>query len=249
MRGKVRSLDDFTASKLTALETKRLRRTLAETTRTDGLWVERDGRRLLSFPCNDYLNLTHHPAVKAAAIAAVETYGAGPGASRLVTGNHPLLERLEARLARLKGMEAACVFGSGYLANLGIIPSLAGPGDLMAVDELAHACIRAGAKLSGAEVAVFSHNDVKHLEALVRERRRNHRHALVATNGVFSMDGDLAPLDRLSEVSRAWDAWLLSDDAHGLGVVGEGRGAVRAFNGFANVPLQMGTLSKAVGSY
>jgi len=245
----VPSLEDFATGKLAALEAKRLRRTLTETTRTDGLWVERDGRRLLSFSCNDYLNLTHHPAVKAAAVAAVETYGAGAGASRLVTGNYPLLERLEARLARLKGTEAACVFGSGYLANLGIIPSLVGPGDLVAVDELAHACIQAGAKLSGAEVAVFRHNDVAHLEALLRQRRGANRHALVATDGVFSMDGDLAPLDRLSEVCRAWDAWLLSDDAHGLGVVGQGRGAVRAFEGRAEVPLQMGTLSKAVGAY
>jgi 8-amino-7-oxononanoate synthase len=245
----VPSLEDFATGKLAALEAKRLRRTLAETTRTDGLWVERDGRRLLSFSCNDYLNLTHHPAVKAAAIAAVETYGAGAGASRLVTGNYPLLEQLEKRLARLKGTEAACVFGSGYLANLGIIPSLVGPGDLVVVDELAHACIRAGAKLSGAEIGVLRHNDVAHLEAVLRERRPKHGHALVATDGVFSMDGDLAPLDLLSDVCRTWDAWLLSDDAHGLGVVGQGRGAVRAFEGRAEVPLQMGTLSKAVGAY
>jgi 8-amino-7-oxononanoate synthase len=245
----VHSLQDFAAEKVAGLEARRLRRTLAETTRTDGLWVERDGRRLLSFSCNDYLNLTHHAAVKAAAIAAVETYGAGAGASRLVTGNYPLLARLEEQLARLKGTDAACVFGSGYLANLGIIPSLVGPGDLVAVDELAHACIRAGAKLSGAEGVVFRHNDVAHLEALLRERRQRHRHALVATDGVFSMDGDLAPLDLLSDVCRAWDAWLLNDDAHGLGVVGQGRGAVRAFEGRADVPLQMGTLSKAVGAY
>jgi len=242
-------LEDFAQTKLVGLEAKRLRRRLVETIRTDGLWVERDGRRLLSFSCNDYLNLTHHPAVKAAAIAAVETYGTGAGASRLVTGDHPLLARLEERLARLKGTEAACVFGSGYLANLGIIPSLVGVGDLILVDELAHACIRSGATLSGAEVAVFRHNDVAHLEALLRERRGECRHALVATDGVFSMDGDLAPLDALSDLCRAWDAWLLSDDAHGLGVVGGGRGAVRAFGGRAEVPLQMGTLSKAAGSY
>src|SRR3954453_5825102 len=222
----VRSLDDFARGKLAGLEAKRLRRTLAETVRTGGLWAEPHGRRLLSFSCNDYLNLTHHPAVKAAAIAAVETYGAGAGASRLVTGNYPLLEQLEGRLARLKGTDAACVFGSGYLTSLGITPSLVGPGDLVAVDELAHACIRAGAKLSGAEGVVFRHNDVAHLEALLRERRPKHRHALVATDGVFSMDGDLAPLDLLSDVCRAWDAWLLNDDAHGLGVVGQGRGAV-----------------------
>ena len=245
----MRSLADFAQTKLAGLEAKRLRRRLVETIRTDGLWVEREGRRLLSFSCNDYLNLTHHPALKAAAVAAVETYGTGAGASRLVTGDYPLLARLEKQLARLKGTEAACVFGSGYLANLGIIPSLVGVGDLILVDELAHACIRSGATLSGAEIAVFRHNDVAHLEALLRERRGECRHALVATDGVFSMDGDLAPLDALSDLCRAWDAWLLSDDAHGLGVVGQGRGAVRAFAGRAEVPLQMGTLSKAVGSY
>src|SRR5690348_17820256 len=120
------SLDRFAQAKLDALARRNLRRTLAETARTDGLWVERDGRRLLSFSCNDYLNLTQHPAIKDAAIAAIETYGAGSGASRLVTGNHPLYARLEDKLAQLKATESACVFGSGYLANTGIIPVLIG---------------------------------------------------------------------------------------------------------------------------
>jgi len=119
-------LDDFACRKLEALDHAFLRRTLAECLREDGAWVERDGRRLLSFSCNDYLNLSHHPALKAAAMAAIGQYGVGAGASRLVTGNHPLFRALESRLARLKGTEAACVFGSGYLANCGIIPVLAG---------------------------------------------------------------------------------------------------------------------------
>ena len=113
------SLDDFANEKLAELEKAHLRRTLADTERTDGIWVVRGGRRLLSFSCNDYLGLTQHPALKAAAIAAIERHGVGAGASRLVTGNHPLYAELEARLARLKGTEAACVFGSGYLANAG----------------------------------------------------------------------------------------------------------------------------------
>src|ERR1700761_6844482 len=117
------SLQTFAAAKLGALERQSLRRRLQPTRREDGLWVERDGRRLLSFSCNDYLNLSHHPAVKAAAIAAVQEHGAGAGASRLVTGDHPLLAALEMRLARLKGTEAACLFGSGYLANTGLIPT------------------------------------------------------------------------------------------------------------------------------
>ncbi len=242
------SLQAFAQSKLSGLETRSLRRTLKPTHRLDGLWVERGGRRLLSFSCNDYLNLSHHPPVKAAARAAVDLYGVGAGASRLVTGDHPLLSELEARLARLKGTEAACVFGSGYLANTGVIPAFAGPGDLILVDELAHACIWAGAQLSGAEITTFPHNDVAALRALLETRRGGFRHALVATDGVFSMDGDLAPLDRLSAVCWEHDAWLLSDDAHGIGVLGGGRGSAHLFPD-ARIPLQMGTLSKALGGY
>jgi 8-amino-7-oxononanoate synthase len=203
---------------------------------------------LLSFSCNDYLNLSRHPAIIKAAVEAAQHYGVGAGASRLVTGNHPLYDELESRLARLKGTEAACVFGSGYLANIGIIPALAGSGDLILVDELSHACIHAGAKLSGATVQRYRHGDVAHAEALLAEHRGRHAHALIATDGVFSMDGDLAPLEDLSALALRHDAWLLADDAHGLGVVGHGRGSAFA-NGGAEVPLQMGTLSKAVGAY
>src|SRR5438876_5894074 len=124
------SLDEFATAKLDELERSSLRRRLVDTTRVTGIWVLREGRRLLSFCCNDYLNLTHHPAVKKAAIEAIARYGTGSGASRLVTGNHPLFAALEERLARLKGTEAACVFGSGYLANAGIIPTLVGADDL-----------------------------------------------------------------------------------------------------------------------
>lgn len=242
------SLTQFAADKLDQLEARSLRRRLSPTRRIDGLWVERDGRRLLSFSCNDYLNLSHHPAVKAAAAEAAMAYGAGAGASRLVTGDHPLLAELEGRLARLKGTEAACLFGSGYLANVGIIPTLVGPGDLVLLDALAHACLWSGAKVSGADVAAFPHNDVEALAALLAARRGAAKRVLVATDGVFSMDGDLAPLDRLSALCQAHDAWLMSDDAHGIGVVGGGRGSAAAFPG-AVIPLQMGTLSKAIGGY
>ena len=166
-----------------------------------------------------------------------------------MTGNHPLFGILEGRLARLKGAEAACVFGSGYLANLGIIPTLAAPEDLILVDELAHACIMAGAKLSGARTLPFRHNDIGHLESLLTEHRDQYRHAIIATDGVFSMDGDLAPLSALGRVAARWDSWLLSDDAHGIGVIGGGRGSSFASGTPAAVPLQMGTLSKALGSY
>ncbi|MFY9836915.1 MAG: 8-amino-7-oxononanoate synthase [Xanthobacteraceae bacterium] len=252
----MRSLDEFAGEKLSYLEQAQLRRTPAVTART-GLWVERDGRRLLSFSCNDYLNLSHHPDVIAAAVDATKRYGVGAGASRLVTGNHPLYAPLEARLSRLKGTEAACVFGSGYLANTGVIPALVGRDDLIVIDELSHACIHAGAKLSGAEIHRYRHGDVAAAEAILAAHRRKKKHALIATDGVFSMDGDLAPLVALARLAQRFDAWLLSDDAHGLGVVGGGRGSTFANGAGANggahgpaaVPLQIGTLSKAVGAY
>lgn len=242
------TLTAFAQAKMAELEAQSLRRTLKPTHRIDGVWVERGGRRYVSFSCNDYLGLSQHPQVKAAAIAAVEAYGAGAGASRLVTGDHPLFERLEARLAALKGAEAACVFGSGYLANTGIIPTFVGRGDLILVDELAHACIWAGAKLAGAETVAFRHNDLEDLAAKLAALRPGARRALVATDGVFSMDGDIAPLDQISRLCHAHDAWLLVDDAHGLGVLGGGAGTARLFPE-AHVDLQMGTFSKALGGY
>jgi 8-amino-7-oxononanoate synthase len=243
------SLDEFARAKLAELDRRNLRRSLAETFRTDGLWVERDGKRLLSFACNDYLNLSQHPAIKAAAIAATERYGVGSGASRLITGNHPLFAELEHRLARIKGSEAACVFGSGYLANSGIIPVLIGRDGLLVIDELAHACIFAGAQLSRGRLVTFRHNDLAHAEALLSEHRSKHDRAIILTDGVFSMDGDLAPLAELSALAEKHDAWLMTDDAHGLGVVGGGRGSSFAQGRHADVPLQMGTLSKAIGGY
>lgn len=243
------SLDQFANEKLADLERHHLRRSLSGTTREDGIWVTRGGRRYLSFSCNDYLNLSHHPAVKAAAVAAVETYGVGSGASRLVTGNHPLYAELETRLARLKRTEAACVFGSGYLANAGIVPALAGTDDLILIDELAHSCLWAGARLSRATVMPFRHNDGGHARAILADHRTRHPHALIATEGVFSMDGDLAPLQDLAGLAHDYDAWLLSDDAHGIGVLGGGRGSSFHDGANADVPLQMGTLSKAIGGY
>jgi 8-amino-7-oxononanoate synthase len=243
------SLDEFAAAKLAELERANLRRRLVDTARLDGIWALRNGRRLLSFSCNDYLNLSQHPTIKAAAIEALQQYGIGSGASRLVTGNHPLFAALEARLARLKETEAACVFGSGYLANIGIIPALIGAGDLVLIDELAHACLWAGARLARATVVPFRHSDLAHLRALLEQHRARHGRALIATDGVFSMDGDLAPIPGLAALAGRFDAWLMTDDAHGIGVVGGGRGSTFAAGQSANVPLQMGTLSKAIGAY
>lgn len=251
--GSLNSLDAFANAKLAQLERASLRRHFVETRREfwqdEGPIVVRDGRRLLSFSCNDYLNLSQHPAVKAAAIAAIETYGTGSGASRLVTGNHPLFALLEARLARFKGSEAAIVFGSGYLANLGIIPALAGEGDLILLDALAHACIFSGSRLSPAEIRIFRHNDVDHARKILKEERARFRHVLLVTDGVFSMDGDLAPIAALAALCAEYDVWLMSDDAHGLGVLADGKGSSFVDAAKADVPLQMGTLSKAIGGY
>lgn len=247
--GQVTTLDAFARAKLDRLAAENLRRTLTETRRTPGIGAERGGRSLISFCCNDYLNLSQHEAVKRAAIQAVEAFGAGAGASRLVTGNHPLYGDLERRLARIKGASAACVFGSGYLANTGVIPALVGAEDLIVMDALVHASMHAGARLSRARIEQFAHNDADHLGRLLRRHRAAHPHALVLTEGVFSMDGDRAPIAALAAVARGHDAWLMVDDAHGFGVLGGGRGSAFEDQPPAEVPLHLGTLSKAVGGY
>lgn len=245
----MQSLDSYASDKLLDLEARELRRRLTPSLRRDAVEIERDGRRLVSFCCNDYLNLSRHPAVKQAAIEAIEAHGAGAGASRLVTGDHPLLGQLEARLAAFKKTDDACVFGSGYLTNLGVIPTLVGAKDLVLADALSHACILSGAKLSSARVEIFKHNDLAHLEELLAAHRGSYGHALIVTDGVFSMDGDLAPVSALADLAGRFDAWLMTDDAHGIGVVGGGRGSAFVNGKAADVPLQMGTLSKAIGSY
>jgi 8-amino-7-oxononanoate synthase len=232
----VTSLDDFALNKLNTLSSSSLRRDLRE-----------DGGGGADFCSNDYLGLSKDARVKAAAVAAIDRYGAGAGASRLVSGNHPLYGELERKIAALKGAEAALVFGSGYLANLGTIPALVGPGDLILADELSHACMVSGAKLSGARVEFFRHNDVADLDRLLEASRGQARHRLVLTEGVFSMDGDLAPLGDISASARNHGAWLMTDDAHGLGVIGEGRGSAAHWHVVPDI--QMGTLSKSVGSY
>jgi 8-amino-7-oxononanoate synthase len=239
----MQSLDTFAEATLASLHSSSLRRSLHQTARQGGSLspiVWRDGRKLVSFSCNDYLNLATHPRIIEAAIEATRAYGVGAGASRLVTGNHPLVEQLERRLAALKRTEAACLFGSGYLANTGIIPALLTKGDLLLVDALAHSCIWAGAMLSGARLRRFRHNDVDHARSLLATERAAAARAMIVTDRVFSMDGDLAPTAELAALAQAYDAWFMTDDAHGLGVLG---------NDLAPVPLRMGTLSKAIGGY
>ena len=243
------SLDEVARGKLEALERRQLRRRLVETARPSATAALRSGIELVSFSCNDYLGLSHHPEVVAASVEATLRYGVGAGSSRLVNGNHPLYAELERKLAALKGSEDAVVFGSGYLTNVGVIAALVGRSDLILLDGLCHSSLLTGARVSGARVLEFRHNDVAHVDALLAAERAAHRHCLVLTDGVFSMEGDLAPLPPLAAVAAEHDAWLMTDDAHGLGVVGDGRGSSFAFDPPVAVPLQMGTLSKAVGGY
>ncbi|MBL4802287.1 MAG: 8-amino-7-oxononanoate synthase [Emcibacter sp.] len=244
----MKSLDTFALNKLKPLIEKGLKREILVTERLANGNVIRSGQELISFCCNDYLSLSHHPKLIQAAKDATDRFGTGAGASRLITGNHPLLLELEQRLAQIKGTQDACVFSSGYMANIGIIPTFIGPKDIIFLDELSHACIYAGSSLSEAHCAIFRHNDMAHLQELIDQKRNDYQNALIVTDGVFSMDGDLAPLDILSQLANENECWLMTDDAHGLGVMGDGKGSRHMFSPLPDIPLQMGTLSKAIGS-
>ena len=244
------SLDAFATETLEALERATLRRRVVVSRRKADGSVEREGRTLLSFCCNDYLGLSQHPMVIAAAKRALDEYGAGAGSAPLVTGTHSLYRELEEKLAAFKGTDAAAIFGSGYLANIGIIPALVGTGDLILADELSHICLLSGTWLSRADFVRFRHNDLDHVRALLAERRGSVRHCLIVTESVFSMDGDQAPLEELSALAAANDVWLMVDDAHGLGVINGGKGGgYRADGSAIPIDLRMGTLSKAIGGY
>lgn len=243
------SLDQFAAEKLTERRENNLLRDLFDTHRDGPITVKRDGKTLISFCCNDYLNLSHDSRLIQASHEALDMFGTGAGASRLITGNHPLLTALEEELATLKGTEGAIVFGSGYLTNLGVIPALMGAGDLILIDELAHACLMSGTRLSGADEIRFPHNDLAFVARALADKRDQYDHVMIITDGVFSMDGDLAPVADLQTLAEQHNAWLMTDDAHGIGVVGDGRGS-SFVEGAGSIPaLQMGTLSKAIGGY
>ena len=208
-----------------------------------------DGREVLLLCSNNYLGLADHPVLKEAAIQAVERYGTGSGASRLVSGNMELHEALEARIAAFKGTEAALVLNSGYAANTGVIPALVGRGDVIFSDRLNHASIVDGALLSRARFVRYPHNDLTALRRLLADTEPSGRR-LIVTDGVFSMDGDLAKLAELVAVKREFGAMLMVDDAHGTGVLGEtGRGSAEPLNVTAEIEVQMGTFGKALGSF
>lgn len=234
------ALDDTLSEKLSVLAARQQKRALRDTARTAGIKVERGGRELISFSCNDYLGLSQHLDVIAAAQAALSRYGTGAGASRLVTGNYPMYAELEELLAAYKNTGTACIFGSGYLANLGTIPALVGAGDLIVADKLIHACMIDAARLSGATVMRYAHNNLDHCRMLLEGARAEHHNCIILTETVFSMDGDRAPIEALSHLAKQFNAWLMTDDAHGLGVLPKHS---------SPADIQMGTLSKAAGSY
>jgi glycine C-acetyltransferase len=213
-----------------------------------GAWLVVDGQRVLNFCSNNYLGLADHPRIVQAARQAVEDYGVGPAAVRSIAGTMDLHLMLEERLAAFKGVESAITFQSGFNANLGCIPALVGRGDAIFSDELNHASIIDGCRLSRAEIVRYAHCEAGDLKRALDERRAEFNRALVITDGVFSMDGDVAPLDEIYEVSQGYDAVLMVDDAHGEGVLGKGgRGIVDHYGLHGKVDVEIGTLSKAFG--
>jgi glycine C-acetyltransferase len=213
-----------------------------------GAWLTVDGKRVLNFCSNNYLGLASHPRLVEATRRAIAEYGIGPAAVRTIAGTMDLHLQLEERLAAFKGVEAAITFQSGFTANLGVIPALVGKGDGIFSDELNHASIIDGCRLSGGQIVRYAHCDSPDLERVLKEQRASFNRAIVITDGVFSMDGDVAPLDKIYAVSKQYDAILMVDDAHGEGVLGRGgRGIVDHFGLHGKVDVEVGTLSKAFG--
>jgi glycine C-acetyltransferase/8-amino-7-oxononanoate synthase len=236
---------------LTDLAERGMLRSLRCIDSAQGPRVTIDGAERLLLCSNNYLGLANHPQLVEASCRATREYGTGSGASRLISGSMTLHHRLEERLAAFKGSEAALLFNTGYAANNGIIQGLLGTGDLIFSDSLNHASIIDGCRLSGARVVVFPHNDPDALEVLLeREQPGRTGRWLIVVDGVFSMDGDPAPLDRLVELKDRFDAWLMVDDAHGGGVLGAtGRGTAEFFGCLERIDLQMGTFGKAFGGF
>jgi 8-amino-7-oxononanoate synthase len=236
------------SERLTELESSGLRRRLRVVDGPQGPEVVLDGRPVLVLCSNNYLGLADHPRLRQAAADAAISLGTSAGASRLISGSMSIHAELEARLAEFKGTEAALLFGSGYLANTGTIAALTQRGEVVFSDELNHASIIDGCRLTGAETFVYRHRDTEHLEWGLR--RAGDRAALIATDGVFSMDGDIAPLPELADLARRHRCRLLVDEAHGTGCIGPGgRGSVAAARLSGEVDVIVGTLGKALGGY
>jgi glycine C-acetyltransferase/8-amino-7-oxononanoate synthase len=233
------------------LKQRSLYRQLRTIDAVNGTWVSRAGKSLANFASNDYLGLSQHPKVRVAAADAVQRFGAGSGASRLITGTLAIHSELEAKLAAFKQTPAALTFESGYAAAVGTIPALFGQGDVIILDKLAHASLIDGARLSGAEIRVYPHNRLERLSELLNWARQKRKGAkiLIVTESIFSMDGDSCPLREIVELKDELEAVLLLDEAHAIGVVGPNGAGLAAECGLIDrVEIHLGTLSKAIGS-
>ncbi len=233
---------------LQELRDKKLYNNIRAIESPQGAWLTVDGRNVLNFCSNNYLGLANNPRLKQAAKDAIDKYGIGPAAVRTIAGTMSMHIELEKRLAAFKEAEAAIVFQSGFTSNLGTIPALVGPGDVIFSDALNHASIIDGCRLSRAENIRYDHISPESLKAQLQEKRSQFTKAIIITDGVFSMDGDIAPLPELAELAREYDCMMMVDDAHGEGVMGHGgRGIVHHFGLQGKIDVEVGTLSKAFG--
>ena len=242
------SKTDWIAQELNSLKSQGLYNRIRTIGSPQGAWLQVDGKKVLNFCSNNYLGLANHPKIVAAAKKAADEMGVGPAAVRTIAGTTSLHLELEKRLAAFKGVEAAITFQSGFTANLATIPALVGKEDVIFSDRLNHASIIDGCRLSAGKIIPYEHCDVVSLEAVIKENLSQYRRAIIITDGVFSMDGDVAPLDKIYAVANKYDILLMVDDAHGEGVLGKGgRGIVDAFGLHGKVDVEVGTLSKAFG--
>ncbi len=240
---------DFITTELAEIKRQGLYRQLHQVDGEQGPSILLDGREVLNFTSNNYLGLANHPALKIAAIEALERYGCGSGASRLISGNMTLHLELEESIAKLKGTESALVFNSGFQANVGILSTLVGEGDVVFSDALNHASIIDGCRLSRAKVVVYPHCNLTHLEAALRKAPQKAR-KLIVTETVFSMDGDIAPMEEIVDLAERHGAMIMVDEAHATGVFGPNGAGVLAEMGLKErVLVQMGTLGKALGGF
>jgi len=239
---------DWITKELESLKAQGLYNRIRTISSPQGAWLVVDGRKVLNFCSNNYLGLANHPKLVEAAKKALDEMGIGPAAVRTIAGTMTLHLELEKRLAAFKGVDAAITFQSGFSANLATIPALVGKEDVIFSDRLNHASIIDGCRLSGGKIIPYEHCDVVSLETVIKENLSQFRRAIIITDGVFSMDGDVAPLDKIYEVAQRYDILLMVDDAHGEGVLGKGgRGIVDHFGLHGKVDVEVGTMSKAFG--
>jgi 8-amino-7-oxononanoate synthase len=237
------SIEKILSEKIDKLQHDNLIRSPKSTERLEGAKIIRNGKRLVSFSCNDYLGLSQNKKIIIAGNHSATKYGSGAGASRLITGNNPLYTLLEKKIAEICRTESALIYGSGYMANIGVITALVGAEDLILADKLSHSCIIEGSKLSRAELLRFAHNNIESLKELLAKNRKSYKNCLVITESVFSMDGDSPDLKKILKLCKKHSAWLLVDYAHDINHL-TGTSASTSAN-----LIKMGTFSKAVGTY